>query len=223
MIANEDAGGGSSNTTDDAAARRRELIGLCAAKTAGLDDFHAQRYALGVRNRLVLRPRPQASGTVRPIHVGIRLGFLRQAWPGFMLLALSVVTAISVPHFWIQSLFITVIGLAFSVSLGLAGVWNWRENLNAVRSTMLPEAGARIRADSRCLTVGITSVPWSGVRLEAVELRYLWQPRINPKYRVDQLRLATNQGQLVLDVRLIENGQEVLDTICDRLYRTEKN
>jgi hypothetical protein len=60
-------------------------------------------------------------------------------------------------------------------------------------------------------------VPWNDVRLEAVELQYLWRPRINPKYRVDQLRLATSRGALVLDIRLIENGREVIDTICGNL------
>ena len=82
---------------------------------------------------------------------------------------------------------------------------------------MLPDVAAPIRVDSKCLTVGATSVPWSDVRLEAVELRYLWQPRINPIYRIDQLRLSMDKKSLVLDVQLIENGQEVIDTICDKL------
>ena len=122
-----------------------------------------------------------------------------------------------VPNFWVQSLFIAVILLTFGLPLRLALVWNWREKLNASWSTILPKAGVRIRADSKCLGVGETSMPWDAVHLEAVELRSLWQPRINPKYRVDQLRLVMSKGQLVLDVRLIENGQEVVDTICDNL------
>jgi len=206
-----------SQATEDSAARPRELIALCAAKSAGLDGAHAQRYARSVRNSLLLRPRVQATGTVLPLEKGIRLEFLRQAAPGLLLLVVCTITAISEPHFWIQSLFIAVIGLAFGLALGFAQVWSWREKLNTAWSTMLPGAGARIWVDSKCLSVGETSVPWDDVHLEAVELRYLWRPRIDPKYSIDQLRLAMSKGPLVLDMRLIENGQEVIDTICDNL------
>jgi hypothetical protein len=105
--------------------------------------------------------------------------------------------------------------LAFGVPLRLAELWSWSQKLKD--ATMLPKAQMLIRADREYLTVGATSVPWRDVRLEAVELRYLWRLRLFPKYRIDQLHLATGNGPLVLDVRLIENGREVLDTICGKL------
>ena len=206
-----------SQATDGAAEQRRELIALYAAKTSGLDGIYARRFVRFARDRLVLRPQLQASGIELPLEKSIRLGFLREAWPGLILLSVSAVTAISVPHFWIQSLFIAVIGLTFSVSLAFAAIWGWREKIRTAWSTMLPEVGSPIRVDSKCLTVGGTSILWRDVRLKAVEVRYLWQPRINPIYRVNQLQLATTVGPLVLDVRLIKNGQEVIDTICDKL------
>lgn len=215
MTTIENAGGENLRTPGDAAVRRRELIALCAAKTAGLEGVNAERYARSVRNTLVLRPRAQASGTVLPIKKGFRLEFYRQAGPGLLILAMSAAAAISIPHFWIQSLFIAVIGLAFGLPLQLIRYWDWRDKLNTAWSAMLPEVGALIRVDPQNLTIGKTSIPWSDVRLEAVELRYLWKPRIYPTYSVDQLRLATNKGLLVLDVRLIDNGREVIDTICN--------
>lgn len=211
------AGGENSPTPDDDAARRRELIGLCAAKTAGLTGAKAQRYARAVRNSLILRPRPQARGTARPAATGMRLEFLRQAGPFILVPIVGVAAALSIPQFWIQSLFIAVIVLAFGLPIRLAQLWNWREQLRAAEPARLPEAGASIRVDADNLTVGATSLPWTEVRLEAAELRYLWQPRIAPIYRVDQLRLATGKGLLLFDARLIENGREVLDTICDKL------
>lgn len=217
MTANKYVGVENSQTIDDAAARRRERMGLCAARTAGLDGASAQRYARDVRNRLVLRPRPQASGAVLPLEKGIRLEFLRQLGPWLLVPVLCVVAAISVPNFWVQSVFIGVIVLTFGLPVRLAQVLSWREKLGTAWSAMLPEAGTSIRVDSKHFTVGETAVPWGDVRLEAVELRSLWQPRIDPKYRIDQLRLATSRGLLLLDVRLIENGQEVIDTICDNL------
>lgn len=217
MTANAYMGGESSHATDDAATRRRTLIALCAAKAAGLDGASAQRYIRDVVKRLVLRPLPQASGTARPLKAGVRLYFLRDAWPGLLVLAAAAAAAISAPDFWIQSLFIAAIGLAIGVPLAFASVWNWREKIRTTWSTMLPDIAAPIHVDSECLTVGATSAPWSDVRLVAVELRYLWQPRINPIYRIDQLRLAMDRTLLVLDVCLIENGQEVLDTVCDKL------
>ena len=207
-----------SQTVDDVAARQRELIGLCAARTAGLDGASAQRYASDIRNRLLLWPRPQAHGTMLPLEKGIRQEFLRQLGPWLLgPPVLSATLALSIPNFWIQSIFIAVILLAFGLPLRLVEVSNWRDKLSGAWSAMLPEAGAVIRADSECLTIGALAVPWDDVRLEAVELQYLWRPRINPKYRVDQLRLATSRGALALDVRLIENGREVIDTICGNL------
>jgi len=202
--------------TEDAAARR-ELIALCAAKAAALDGAAAQRYTHDVCKRLVLRPQPKASGTARPFKTGMRRYFFRDAWPGLLLVIVGAAVAISTPGFWIQSLFIGTIGLAIGVALAFASAWNWRQKLITAGSMMLPDVAAPIRVDSKCLTVGATSVPWSDVRLEAVELRYLWQPRINPIYRIDQLRLSMDKKSLVLDVQLIENGQEVIDTICDKL------
>jgi hypothetical protein len=43
---------------------------------------------------------------------------------------------------------------------------------------------------------------------------WFWTSLVLPKLQVDQLRLGTPQGALVLDVR---NGREVIDTICGRL------
>jgi hypothetical protein len=158
------------------------------------------------------------SGTARPLTIGIHLYFLRDAWPGLLLVGVGAAMAIAAPGLWIQGLFIATIGLALGVPLVFAGVWNWREQMKANWSPMLPEVAAPIRVDAKCLTVGATAVPWRDVRLEAAELRYLWQPRIHPIYRVDQVRLAIDKTALVLDVRLIENGQDVIDTICDHLH-----
>jgi hypothetical protein len=208
----------SSQTANDAAARRRALIGRCAARTAGLDGAPAQRFAGYVRDGLLLSPRPQARGTARPLEQGIRLGSLRQLAPWLLgPVLLSAFTAFSIADFWIQSILIAVLLLTIGLAPRFAVVSNWRNRLRGA-SSMLPEAGAPIRADSEHLTVGAITVPWSDVRLEAVDVR--WVPLgywINPRYRVAQLRLATGTGSLVLDVRLIENGREVIDTICGHL------
>ncbi len=217
MTSSGHAGSENSPTTDDAAARRRELLGLCAAKTAGLDGAKAQRYSRYVSDALNISPRPQASGTARSVEKGIHLEYLRQLGPWLLVPVLCVVVALSTPNFWIQSLLIAVLLLTFAVPIRLVQVWSWRDKLNAVGAAMLPEAGVSIRVDAKSLTVGAMSAPWGDVRLEALEGQWLWRPRIFPKFRIDQLRLATGKESLVLDARLIENGQEVVDTICDKL------
>jgi hypothetical protein len=80
----------------------------------------------------------------------------------------------------------------------------------------------RLRAPANSVRNSLILLPpprasGTALALEAVELRYLWQPRIDPKFRVDQLRLATGKGSLLLDVRMIENGQGVIDAICGKL------
>lgn len=218
MTANDQADDETSQATQDAAARRRELIARCAASTAGLDGEAAQRYARDIRRSLVLHPRPQASGTALALETGIRLEFLRQA--GWLLLfaAVGAGAALAVLNFWIQSIFIVMLGWIARLPL-LYGFRTWRDKLRASWSTMLPAAASPIRADSSCLTVGDMSVPWADVRLEAVELGVPWfaASLIISKRSVDQLRLAAGKGSLVLDVRLIRNGRAVIDTICGKL------
>jgi hypothetical protein len=199
---------------------RSELIARCAAKGAGMDGFYAERYVREIRDHIVLwGQRPQASGTALPPEWGFRLRFLRDTWVFLLIFALAAAIIISVPHFWIQSLFIAAVSIGVLWPLEFADFWNWRENLRTVWSTMLPEAGTPIAADSKCLTVGATSVPWSDLRLEAAELRGVWafSVALPQTYRVDQLRLVMGKGSFVLDVCLIKNGQEVVDTICDKL------
>ena len=199
---------------------RRELIARCAAKGAGMDGFYAERYVREIRDHIALSDqRPQASGTALPSEWGFRLRFLRDTWVFPLIFALAAVTIISVPHFWIQSLFIVAISIGVLWPLEFADFWNWREKSRTVWSTMLPEAGTPIAADSKCLTIGATSVPWSDIRLEAAELRGVWAFSVvlPQTYRVDQLRLVMGKGSFVLDVSLIKNGQEVVNSICGKL------
>ncbi len=166
MTADEDAGGDASQqAADGAAARPRELIARCAAKTAGLTGASAQRYARTVRNQLVLRPVPEASGTALAPAWGIRLEFLRQLGPWLLFVAMCAALALSAPDLWIEALFSAVIGLAFGLSLRLAQLLSWREKVNAAWSAMLPGASVPIRAAANGLTVGETSLSWNDVRL----------------------------------------------------------
>ena len=206
-----------SQTPDDVSARRREWIGLCAAKSYGMEGEIALRYARRIRRTLILPPRSQAIGTARPFKTGIKIEILRRAGPFLLVPIVCVAAALSEPDLWLAAIFISVLALLFGLPLGTMTVWNWREQIMAAGLAMLPAAKAAIRVDEKSLTVGAISVPWADVGLEGIELDYLWRPRINPKHRVGQLRLATSKGHLLLDRRLIENGQEVVDAICGNL------
>ncbi len=216
MATNKVAGGTETLQTMDDEMARRKLIARCAARTAGLEGAPAQRYVRDICDSLLLSRQPQASGAALPLEKAIRLEYLRQLGPWLLVPVLCAALAFSVPNFWVQSLFIAVILLTFGVSVRLAEALSWRRKISHVAG-MLPKAETLIRADRDFLTVGTTSVPWDDLALEAVELRYLWRPRLFPKYCIDQLRLTTSKGPLMLDVRLIENGREVIDAICGKL------
>ena len=199
---------------DASMARQRELIARCAAKC--LEGAPAERYASDVRTHLAVWPRQQARGTALAPEEGIRLEFLWRLGPWVFAPILIMALPLWIPDFWIQSIMIAVIFLAIALSVRFASLWNWREKVRHEWSAM-PAGGASIEANSERLTVGATALPWADIRLDGAKLEYLWTPRINPKYRVLQLRLATPQGPLVLDVALIRNGREVIDTICGYL------
>lgn len=166
----------------------------------------------------MLRLRPEASGVALPLDKAIRLEFLRKLGPCLLVPIFCFAFVIAEPESWIQAVFSAVMLLAFGLPWWFAGLWGWREKLRTVWSAMLPKAGTRIAADAGHLTIGETAVPWNDVRLEGVEVRDLFfTTRWWWRFSVDQLRLITSKGHYALDRRLIENGQEIIDTICSRL------
>jgi len=199
------------------ASRKRERIGIVAARTAQLAGPDAERFIRYVRDSLVLRPLPEASGAVVSRDSGIRMEFVRQCGPFLLIPVVAAFLAFWERDLWPALLFVSVVALAFGSAVRFTQIWNWREKLNRAGQAVPAEAGVPIRIAADQLTVGSKSFTVADLKLETVDAQMLWRPRIFPSFRINQIGLATSSGPLVLDVRLIKNGQPVVDTLCDKL------
>lgn len=112
-------------------------------------------------------------------------------------------------------IFVTLIsGLLLAIGLRSN---RWRRHTETLVADM-PAPATPVRVDANGLTVGSTTTPWSALKLVLV---YLRAARPSPRYRfrshVQQLVLDVAGKQVVLDAVAITHGQEIVDTIFNRL------
>jgi hypothetical protein len=118
-------------------------------------------------------------------------------------------------YVWILLSYLTlIIGLLLAIALRSN---RWRRHTETLVADM-PAPGTPVRVDPNGLTVGSTTTPWSALKLVLV---YLRAARPSPRYRfrshVQQLVLDVAGKQVVLDAVAITHGQEIVDTIFNRL------
>ena len=79
----------------------------------------------------------------------------------------------------------------------------------------LPPAGTRVRVSRDGLTVADRTAPWDAVHLYAAGLRR--RGRYVTTYVIEHLKLAAGGETIVLSAGAVTNGQQIVDTIFERL------
>jgi hypothetical protein len=93
----------------------------------------------------------------------------------------------------------------------------WREHAETVVGDM-PAPGTPVRIDDNGLTIGSTTTPWPALKLTRVNLRKARRSYASfRRYYVEQLVLDVGGKRVVLDAAAITHGQEIADTIFNRL------
>lgn len=93
----------------------------------------------------------------------------------------------------------------------------WREHAETVVGDM-PAPGTPVRVDEAGLTIGSTTTPWPALKLVRVNLRKARRSYASfRRYDVEQLVRDVAGKRVVLDAPAVTNGQELADTIFNRL------
>ena len=93
----------------------------------------------------------------------------------------------------------------------------WRKHAETVVGDM-PPPGTPVRIDDSGLTVGSTTTPWPALKLMRVNLRRVLRTYASfRRYYVEQLLLDVAGKRVVLDAAAITHGEEIADTIFNRL------
>lgn len=185
-----------------------------------LVDGQPERLSLSeIREQIDIHPVQDAQGTTlsagdaRRAQVGRLVGNPKLALLAFVLIAgpvLVIVREGSETERFGMALFMLG-GLAL---LALYAYLHW-PRAPAPTFATLPPAGTVIRAGRDGLTVADTTSSWDVVHLYAAGLRR--SGRYVPSYVVEHLKLATGAETIVISAAALTRGQEVVDTIFDRL------
>lgn len=99
----------------------------------------------------------------------------------------------------------------------------WRKHAETVVGDM-PPPGTPVRIDDSGLTVGSTTTPWPALKLMRVNLRRVLRTYASfRRYNVEQLLLDVAGKRVVLDAAAITHGEEIADTIFNRLIPDDES
>jgi hypothetical protein len=221
------ADGRSQASIADASAMRIRLIAERAAETLQLSSAARAKFISNVAARLVFAPRIAAAGTVMEPRLAQQRQFWRALYEsrkgiGLSALVLALVM-LTLPIGWQAGLIISFVILFRMLLLCWLKIRRWRASLASAYAA-LPPPGSIILADPAALTVNGIVIPWNKVLLEAIGLRWLSSGlrRWRTSECIDRITLIANGMPLMLDRSVMTDGQEVLDTICDKLDLTAR-
>jgi hypothetical protein len=168
---------------------------------------------------------PQAEGVAVDLGTAQRVHFLRSC-NDVSLLVLAVMLGAAalflVPRDEVVASIVIVLATLGTVAL-MAWFFSvrWREHAETVVGDM-PAPGTPVRIDDSGLTIGSTTTPWQDLTLTRVNLRKARRSYASfRRYYVEQLVLDVGGKRVVLDAAAITHGQEIADTIFNRLHPSE--
>ena len=122
-----------------------------------------------------------------------------------------------VPRDELVACIVVVLGVVVILALiALSLSARWREDAETVVGDM-PAPGTPVRIDADGLTIGSATTPWPSLKLTRVNLGKVRSRYGTRGYWVEQLLFDIAGRPLVLDAAAITHGQEIVDTIFDRL------
>lgn len=213
----------SSRSSDDAAARLRrlQLIAERVADTQHLTAPTRERFINAIARSLVFAPQVAAAGTVIEPKRARQLQFwraIREVRTGLIVAGLVGIIVLMLQIGWSVALLITFLVAFRSLLFCTIKITKWR-SASAAAYAALPPPGSIVLADPNVLTVNGIVVPWGNAVLDAISLR-----RVGSSFTtwhtsqcIDRISLIANGALLVLDRAIVTDGQELLDTICDKL------
>ena len=99
----------------------------------------------------------------------------------------------------------------------------WREHAETVAGDM-PAPGTPVRIGADGLTIGSNTAPWSDLEVKRVNLRKARRTYASfRRYYVEQLLLHVAGRPVVLDAAAITHGQQIVNTIFNRLVPEDPN
>ncbi len=205
----------------NARTRRIRLIAERAADTLHLADRIRDRFVSECVRAIVFAPQVAAAGTVLEPARARKRQFrraIRESRVGLIVSLAIVLFALAQPVGW-GAASVVILPVAFySVILCAVKILRWRSGIAAVYAA-LPPPGSIILADPAALTVNGIVVPWDKIVLETIVLRWVsmvFTPWRSPRF-IDRIGLIADGRALALDRGVVTDGQDLLDTICDKL------
>jgi hypothetical protein len=204
---------------------RAARIRMLAERAAETQQLSGAAHATFIRNaiaRLVFAPQVAAAGTVMEPARARQRQFWRALYESRKGLGLSllffVIVLLTLPIGWQAGLIVSFLILFRVLLLCWIKVRRFRTSLVSAYAA-LPPAGSVVLADPSALTINGIVIPWNKVALEAIGLQWAssglrhWRT----SDRIDRIALLANGVPLMLDRGVLTDGQDVVDTICDKL------
>ena len=185
----------------------------------------SQRPSPADLTHLHIEPRSTAEGTVDSPETAARSELVRafneSRFLGFVLAALLILLVGERGN---------IVNVPAAVVLGCIGVALLRREINARRRRFsdwdgLPPAGTVVQANDSGLTLAERRIAWSDVELADIRTRSEWPwwgSVFAIRDRLERIYLRTPQGRVMLDARMLRNGQAILDTVYSRLRNDPK-
>jgi hypothetical protein len=212
---------GTTSVDPKARTRRIQLIAERVADTHCFTDRTRDRFVRTVTRALVFEPQVAAAGTVMEPSRARNRQFWRAIHESRTGLAAALLVGLiifSQPIDWPAALILTFLVGFYSLLFCAIKILQWR-SASAAAYAALPPPGSIMLADPSALTVNGIVIPWDKVVLETISLRWLasgfttWRS----SECIDRIGLIANGTPLALDRGVMTDGQDLLDTICDKL------
>ena len=204
---------------------RSYRIGLCAARSMARSEQEREQFARELQRWLMLSPAP-ATERVEGAVLGLGAARRSAIWIHFadhvmrvviLIAVVTIILAISERDWW------TSVELAIVVGLMVASQYyslrNWYAALPGLLP-WLPAAGTPIAVGAETLAVGDAEIPYAQIRFDHIRLRKqrgfmtrFWES----EYFLDHVTLRAGGKIIHLDAAAINNGQQILDTLCSRV------
>lgn len=202
-------------------ARRIEALAARTADALKLRDSARARFINEAVRGLVFEPQVAAAGTVMEPSRARRRQLrrsLHESEFGLLAILLAVMFVLARQLDASGPLILVFLVVLYAVIITAVKVLRWRADIASVYAA-LPPPGSIILADPTALTVNGIVIAWNNVALETVSLRISRWPFIfmRGSYTIDRLTLVANGNRLALDRAVVTDGQDLLDTICDKL------